>query len=383
MSPATTNTSRRKPSRHAFARAKARRLAAELLAWYDGHRRVLPWRALAGRRPDPYHVWLSEIMLQQTTVRTVGPYFRDFIQRWPTVGALAAAKLDEVLHAWQGLGYYARARNLHRCAQAVSRDHGGRFPESEEVLLTLPGIGAYTAAAIAAIAFDRKATVVDGNVERVVARLFAVETPLPGAKAVLRELAATLTPDERPGDFAQAMMDLGAVLCTPRRPRCVLCPWREACRAKGFGIAETLPRKAAKTTRPLRKGFVFWLARGGEEVLLQKRPTRGLLGGLMELPSTEWREGGLSLAKVLRAAPAKAIWRALPGVVRHTFTHFELELTVLAGSAGVERIGETTGKLRGVNEGQGPRWCRLDRLSDYALPTVMKKVVAHALANGG
>jgi A/G-specific adenine glycosylase len=362
----------------AFSRAEITRLRRALLAWYDRHRRALPWRARPGERTDPYRVWLSEIMLQQTTVKTVGPYFRAFLGRWPTVEALAAARLDDVLHAWQGLGYYARARNLHRCAQAVCREHGGRFPDSEEALLALPGVGPYTAAAIAAIAFGRKATVVDGNVERVIARLFAVEDPIPGSKPKLKALAETLTPAARPGDHAQAMMDLGAAICIPRRPRCSLCPWFDPCAARKAGLAGGLPRRRAKPARPLRAGYVFWLVRGGTEVLLRRRPENGLLGGLMELPSTEWKEGGVPLADADRLAPAPTSWRVLPGVVRHGFTHFELELKVLAG-----RVEETAGRTGGANEGQGPCWCRLDRLSDHALPTVMKKVVEHALANGG
>ena len=371
--PRTTTAASAEP----FSEQKAGRLAAVLLDWYDRHRRRLPWRARPGRSADPYRVWLSEIMLQQTTVRTVAPYFRAFIRRWPTVGALAAAELDEVLHAWQGLGYYARARNLHRCAQVVIRDHAGRFPSSEAELRRLPGIGAYTAAAIAAIAFDRRAVVVDGNVERVVARLFGVDEPLPGAKPRLRAFAATLAPHDRPGDHAQAMMDLGAAICTPRQPHCPICPWLEACRARRRGIAELLPRRRAKKERPLRKGVAFWLERAGGEVLLQKRPARGLLGGLMEVPSTVWRAAEWTFEEAIAAAPVATQWHPLPGAVRHGFTHFELELTVLAG-----RVGETAVQPRGVDEGQGPRWCRLDRLSEYALPTVMKKVVRHALADG-
>jgi len=360
------------------SRRELAQLAAGLLAWYDRHRRALPWRAKAGEHPDPYRVWLSEIMLQQTTVKTVAPYFSTFLARWPTVTALAEAELDEVLHAWQGLGYYARARNLHRCAQIVAHRHRGRFPRSVEGLQALPGIGPYTAAAIAAIAFGRKATVVDGNIERVTARLFAVREPLPRAKEQLRRLAHALTPVLRPGDHAQAMMDLGAVICTKHRPRCTLCPWQASCLALKQGIATALPKRAPKPRRPLRRGIVFWLVRGGREVLVRKRPAKGLLGGLMELPSTGWAEVPPTLAEAECQAPLAARWRALPGIVRHVFTHFELELTVLAGS-----VGETTEGPGGVNEGETHRWCRLDRLSDLALPTLMKKVVAHALAHGG
>ncbi|MFI4986929.1 MAG: A/G-specific adenine glycosylase [Alphaproteobacteria bacterium] len=356
----------------------AHELAASLLAWYDRERRTLPWRAAPGKRAEPYRVWLSEIMLQQTTVQTAGPYFERFLKRWPTVEALAAAELDEVLHAWQGLGYYARARNLHRAAKLVESRHRGRFPEREEELRALPGIGAYTAAAVAAIAFGRKATVVDGNVERVIARFFAVEASLPAAKPRLKALAATLTPEARAGDYAQAMMDLGALVCTPRRPRCAACPWQGSCAAYRRGIAEALPQRTAKAKRPVKCCVVFWLVRGGREVLLRRRPEHGLLGGLMELPSTAWQEAAASLAAARRQAPARTRWRALPGSIRHVFSHFELELTVLAGS-----VGETTEGPSGVNEGETPRWCRLDRLSDFALSSVMRKVVAHALANGG
>ncbi len=343
--------------------------AVALLDWYDRHRRRLPWRAEPGQRPDPYHVWLSEIMLQQTTVATVGPYYADFLARWPTVEALAGAELDAVLHAWQGLGYYARARNLHKCAQAVARDHGGRFPETEDGLRALPGVGAYTAAAIAAIAFDRPATVVDGNVERVVARLFAVEEALPGAKATLRDRAATLTPDRRPGDFAQAMMDLGATVCTPRNPRCMLCPWRQDCRAEALGIAETLPRRAPKPVKPTRHGVAFWLV-DRDRVLLRRRPEKGLLGGMIEVPSTPWRPEGWTLKEALAVQPVGARLALLPGVVRHTFTHFNLELRVAAGKAGGSAAADGF-------------WCTVDGLADQALPTVMKKVVAHALLHAG
>jgi A/G-specific adenine glycosylase len=339
-------------------------LPGRLLTWYDRHARALPWRARAGERADPYRVWLSEIMLQQTTVVAVAPYFRDFLARWPTIRDLAAADLDSVLHAWQGLGYYARARNLHKCARAVA---GLGFPESEAELLKLPGIGAYTAAAIAAIAFGRRATVMDGNVERVIARLFAVSDPLPAAKPALRRLAQSLTPGERPGDYAQAIMDLGATICLPRKPKCLLCPWADACRAKHQGIAESLPAKSPRAERPKRHGIVFWTIRKDGAVLLHRRPENGLLGGMIEVPSTEWRAKPWTLDEALPAAPVSAAWRPLTGLVRHGFTHFELELSLVVGHA---RNGSARGAL----------WCSVDRLSDHALPTLMKKVVRHALA---
>jgi len=342
-------------------------IAPALLAWYDRHRRQLPWRAGPSEQPDPYRVWLSEIMLQQTTVATVGPYFARFLDRWPTVEALAAAKLDAVLHAWQGLGYYARARNLHACAKAVVAEHGGRFPESEEGLRALPGIGAYTAAAVAAIAFDRKATPVDGNIERVVARLFAVEEPLPGAKPALRRLAAGLTPETRAGDFAQALMDLGATICRPREPLCLACPLSRGCAARASGIAAELPRRAPRAKRPLRHGVVYWVARKDGAVLLRRRAETGLLGGLMEFPSSDWRARRWSIAEAEAAAPFAADWRPLPGLVRHGFTHFELELRVLAGRP-----------KRARNDGD--LWCRPDEFGTQALPTLMKKVARHALA---
>ncbi len=346
-------------------------LATGLLRWYDRHRRSLPWRAEPGIRPDPYHVWLSEIMLQQTTVAAVAGYFQRFLERWPTVRDLAAAPLDDVLREWAGLGYYARARNLHKCAGIVARDHGGRFPEDESDLRELPGIGVYTAAAIAAIAFDRPAAVMDGNVERVVARLFAVAEPLPAVKPKLLALTSTLTPNSRPGDFAQAMMDLGATVCTPRKPKCILCPWTGACTARSQGIAEDLPARLPKKRKPVRRGVAFWAVTPAGDILLRRRPERGLLGGMIEVPSTEWREAPApALDTVNGEAPVLAQWRMLPGQVRHTFTHFQLELTVAAGR--VEHSDKTAGL-----------WVPVDRLGDQALPTVMKKVVRHALAHAG
>ncbi|WP_287185756.1 A/G-specific adenine glycosylase [Rhodovulum sp.] len=303
-------------------------LGRALLDWYDMHARDLPWRVgpavrAAGVQPDPYAVWLSEVMLQQTTVAAVRDYFHRFTARWPDVGALAAAEDAAVMGEWAGLGYYARARNLLKCARAVARDHGGRFPDSREGLLALPGIGPYTAAAIAAIAFDRAETVVDGNVERVMARLFAVQTPLPTAKPELTALAARLTPTRRPGDHAQAVMDLGATICTPKRPACGICPLRAPCAARAQGIAADLPRKLAKPPKPTRLGIAYIGRRTDGAWLLERRPESGLLGGMLGWPGTDWAE-----TDPVCAPPADADWRDPGAEVRHTFTHFHLRLAL-------------------------------------------------------
>src|SRR5438128_2058764 len=258
---------------------------ALLLAWYDRHRRRLPWRPPAGERADPYRVWLSEIMLQQTTVKAVGPYFEKFLARWPEVTALGQASLDDVLRMWAGLGYYSRARNLHACAVAVMREHGGVFPDTEEGLRALPGIGPYTAAAIAAIAFGRRTMPVDGNIERVASRLFAVEEPLPQAKPLIQQLATTLLGATRAGDSAQALMDLGASICTPNKPACSLCPLYDDCAARARGDQETFPRKAPKKTGGLRRGAAF-VVRRGDDLLVRTRPEKGLLGGMAEVPTS-------------------------------------------------------------------------------------------------
>ena len=359
------------------ARRERRKAAAGpnpaiLLAWYDRHRRALPWRAPPGETPDPYRVWLSEIMLQQTTVKTVAPYYARFLARWPNVAALAASPLADVLKGWAGLGYYARARNLHACARAVVDRHGGRFPDDEAGLAALPGVGPYTAAAIAAIAFGRRATPVDGNVERVVTRLYAVEASLPAAKPAIRRLAESLTPQERAGDFAQALMDLGATICTPQRPSCLLCPLSGACAAHRRGSAETFPRKAPKPEGRLRRGAAFWIERADGAVLVRTRPLRGLLAGMSEVPTSEWTHA-FDADAALRAAPglangkAKLAWRRLPGKVVHVFTHFPLELVVYA-----------TAVPAGTRAPRGTRFVRRAAFGNEAWPSLMRKVIALA-----
>jgi A/G-specific adenine glycosylase len=346
-------------------------LAADaLLAWYGRHRRILPWRTASGETPDPYRVWLSEIMLQQTTVKTVAPYFARFVQRWPNVASLAAAPLQEILQAWAGLGYYARARNLHACANAVVERHGGCFPAREDELRALPGIGRYTSAAIAAIAFDKRAVPVDGNIERIVARLFAVEEPLPAAKPTIQGLAETLAPERRFGDFAQALMDLGATICTPQRPACVLCPLNDGCAARRRGDPEVFPVKAPKVKGKLRRGAAFFVQRADGAVLLRSRPAKGLLGGMTELPTTEWTgdfDEGTAFAQAPNLARAKPQWRRIPGVVTHVFTHFPLELIVYAAAVPAATPAP-----------EGARWVAAADLAGEALPTLMRKVVIHA-----
>jgi len=342
---------------------------ALLLGWYDRHRRRLPWRAPAGERPDPYRVWLSEIMLQQTGVKTVGPYFEKFLARWPDVAALGRASLDDVLRMWAGLGYYSRARNLHACAVAVLREHGGVFPDTEEGLRALPGIGPYTASAIAAIAFDRRTMPVDGNIERVVSRLYAVEETLPQAKPRIGELAATLLADARAGDSAQALMDLGSSICTPKKPACALCPLNDGCAARLRGDQETFPRKAPKKSGTLRRGAAFVITRGGE-LLVRSRPERGLLGGMTEVPGSDWLAGqeddtALEQAPVLTGVTR---WHRKVGVVTHVFTHFPLELVIYTAKVPARTKAPA-----------GMRWVKVATLSEEALPNVMRKAIAHGL----
>lgn len=309
-------------------RASTSSIAADLLNWYDDNARALPWRVAPGARAraDPYAVWLSEIMLQQTTVATVAPRFKAFMARFPSVDALAAAPEDDVLGEWAGLGYYARARNLHRCAKAVA-DRGG-FPQTEEELLKLPGVGPYTAAAVAAIAFDRRAIVVDGNVERVGARLFAIDSPIKSARNALRARLDAIWPAARSGDFAQALMDLGAAVCSPASPKCLICPLTEHCVARASGDPARLPVKAPKPERPQRAGVAYALFDAKDRVLLERRPAKGLLGGMLGLPGGDWREGEADAG----APPADGPWR-VAGVARHTFTHFRLDLEVRVACA--------------------------------------------------
>ncbi len=350
------------------------RIGDALLDWYDRERRDLPWRYEPGEAADAYRVWLSEIMLQQTTVRTVIPYFEKFIALWPSIFDLANADEEAVLQAWAGLGYYTRARNLHACARQVVDEHGGIFPREEKVLRGLPGIGPYTAAAIASIAYGERATPVDGNVERVTARLHAVREALPDAKPVLRRLAAELTPAERAGDFAQAMMDLGATVCTPKRPSCLVCPLQEACEAHALGVESELPYRDARPDRPVRRGIAFLAVSEDGAVLLRRRPDTGLLARMMEIPSTEWIENKPMSSEALRSAPLRAEWWPVPGRVVHTFTHFRLELEVYRA------VVPANAELTFWADSQRCRWVARAKLSGEALPTLMRKIISHGFS---
>ena len=370
----------RRKKASSFDHHEAAARPALLLAWYDRHRRRLPWRPPAGERADPYRVWLSEIMLQQTGVKTVGPYFEKFLARWPGVDALGRASLDDVLRMWAGLGYYSRARNLHACAVAVLRDHGGVFPDTEEGLRSLPGIGPYTAAAIAAIAFGRRTMQVDGNIERVVSRLFAVEVSLPQAKPLIQQLAATLLgasennsragdEETRAGDSAQALMDLGSSICTPKKPACALCPLNGDCVARLRGDQESYPRKAPKKSGALRRGAAFVVTRG-DQLLVRSRPEKGLLGGMTEVPGSDWLAAQDDKAALQQAPALKGVarWHRKAGIVTHVFTHFPLELAVYTA--------ELPARARAP---EGMRWVPVATLDDEALPNVMRKVIAHGL----
>ena len=341
--------------------------ATALLAWYDVHHRTLPWRAPPGQpAPDPYRVWLSEVMLQQTTVAAVRAAFLRFTTRWPTVADLAAADDADLMAAWAGLGYYARARNLLACARAVVADHGGRFPDTEAALRTLPGVGAYTAAAVAGIAFGRRAVIVDANVERVVSRLHAIATPLPASRPAIRAATDALTPDVRSGDFAQAMMDLGSGICTPRAPACAICPLRPHCAAVRTADPAQFPVRAAKKARPDRHGRLWWIERG-DAVLLVRRPARGLLGGMRALPTGDWTD-----VPTRESPPIQADWACLPGTVVHVFTHFRLTLTVFRTVVIRDIAPELPADLRSV------WWPRAD-LAAAGLPTLFAKAAMLAM----
>ena len=360
----------------------------DLLDWYDKHRRQMPWRAAAGQKPDPYHVWLSEVMLQQTTVATVKPYFDKFKRLFPTVHDLAAADDETVMAAWAGLGYYSRARNLLKCARQIVAEYDGQVPADEEALLALPGIGPYTAAAVAAIAFGLPTAPVDGNIERVIARSFGLTTPLPKLKQEVRPLMVQLVarlPQGRAGDFAQAMMDLGSGICTPKRPNCGACPFAQTCRAHAEGTAETLPRRTPKKPKPERHGTIFWLENAQGAVLMMRRPDKGLLGGMMCLPSIGWdAENDTTLPQLLPDG-----WQAVGGEVVHVFTHFRLTLRVQrrrapkgfrkpAGSGdGVSDGGD--GVSSAGADGNQYEWVMPHDFPNRALPNVMRKVVAHVL----
>jgi A/G-specific adenine glycosylase len=349
----------------ASRRRPAQTPATQVLAWFDRHRRVLPWRAAEGERADPYRVWLSEILLQQTTVQAVIPYYERFIARWPRVEDLAAAPLEEVMRAFAGLGYYSRARNMHACAIEIAA-RGGVFPKAESALRALPGIGAYTAAAIAAIAFDEPAAPVDGNIARIVTRLRAIETPIAKAKAAIAAAAAALTPAARPGDFAQGLMDLGSMICTPRNPDCGSCPLAGDCAAAASGSPEAYPRKASRKPRPHRRGAAFYAEAADGRVLLRTRPTKGLLGGTIELPGTRW-SADFAAGEAAAAAPFAARWRLAPDVVGHVFTHFSLALDIH-----VAQLEDTPPAPEGCF------WAAPGELESAAFSSLMRKALAHA-----
>lgn len=367
----------RKPRKMRTAANKAPPISELLLSWYGAERRDLPWRAAPGQKADPYSVWLSEVMLQQTTVKAVIPFYHKFLKLWPTVAELARADREEVLTAWAGLGYYSRANNLHLCAQTVVAEYGGSFPCCELELRKLPGIGPYTAAAISAIAFGRKATPVDGNIERVMARVFAVQDPLPGAKAKLKAHAEAMTPAMFAGDFAQAQMDLGATICTPKSPSCMMCPLNAHCKARQKGIEADLPRRVPKAAKPERNALAFVALRSDGKVLLRKREGKGLLANMIEVPSTVWNEAEVDVDDALGSPPIKGDWWLVPGTVVHTFTHFRLTIQV------VRAVVPASTSLTLWAEQDRCRWVPRDALDQQALPSVMKKILAHGLGDVG
>ena len=346
--------------------SKNTNLGVSILSWYDGAARDLPWRSRGACVSEPYHVWLSEIMLQQTKVQTVIPYFKFFLERWPTVDGMARANLDDILHAWQGLGYYARARNLHKCAIVVADEYGGGFPRTESQLLKLPGVGPYTAAAIAAIAFNIPTVPVDGNIERVISRLHSIKEPVRQNKDQIRALATKILPKDHPSNFAQALMDLGANICRPKYPSCEKCPLAMACTAFKSGFPELYPVKLPQRHKPTRHGVAFWLQNAKHDIWMRKRPPRGLLGGMIEVPSTDWRKELWTEAEIRELAPSNIKWSIREGFVSHTFTHFHLHITVWAG-------------ITSSNTNADGFWSAPNQFSELALPTLMKKIVSHAV----
>lgn len=358
---------------HKLCEQEIAEFRGKLLAWYDQNRRVLPWRAEKGETPEPYHVWLSEIMLQQTTVGAVQPYFTKFLQKWPNVHALASAHNDDVMHEWAGLGYYARARNLHKCAKVVSQDMGGVFPQTQTELKSLPGIGEYTSAAIMTIAFNKPAVVMDGNVERVLARYYAVQTPLPTAKKELFDITRYFfeTYGDRPGDLAQAFMDLGATICIAKTPRCGSCPLSDECRAKTAGLESELPRKEKKKKKPQKAGYVYWITNEKEQVLLHRRPDNGLLGGMLALPTSEWVTKQSELREIVIHENLKLEAINENHSIHHGFTHFDLELVLKSSVINEKQIGQ----------GDGYSWYNINDVKPSGFPTVFKKAVKVFMAN--
>ncbi len=340
-----------------------RHTASRLLNWYDINRRLLPWRAGPGEEPNVYHVWLSEIMLQQTKVATVLSYYLNFLHKWPTLTDLATATRQNVLQAWAGLGYYARARNLHACAQIVMEKYGGTFPKTEKELLKLPGIGHYTAAAIVAIAHGQPSVVVDGNVERVVSRIFQITQPIPLSRPTLRQLAAGLTPSKRPGDYAQAIMDLGSLVCTPRKPKCNVCPLHDICLANISGTPSDFPKRTPRKKKQRRYGVVYWIERRDGAISLRQRPENGIFGGMTEIPGSLWKASPLSRHSIHAQAPIPADWKPHPGRVYHSFTHFDLELKIMTINSEVTP--------------EGTFWCRKEEVKAQALPSLMHKIMTH------
>lgn len=346
----------------------------QVLSWYDIHARSLPWRSKPGVRADPYHVWLSEIMLQQTTVVTVGPYFEKFLDAWPTIGHMAAAPLDDILTAWAGLGYYARARNLHKCAISIQKNFAGVFPQTRPELLGLPGIGPYTAAAVSSIAFGKPEAVVDGNIERILARVYRILEPLPGAKKIITDRAEKLTPSKRAGDYAQALMDIGATICTPRNPKCDACPVSGYCAVFGEPDVEKFPVKAPKKIKPTRRAFILWLETEDGYVLLRRRDEKGLLGGMMEFPSSNWQTEEVTTVDALGAFSeymSSTMSFVEKGLVRHTFTHFHLYLRPLRLVVSTEMFAKMPAAI----------WVKPEEFSNYALPTLMTKVAKSVQKN--